>query len=418
VYGAYRSHIWPGALVGASEFAASAIVHSAVHNHSQRASPQDWVAELMIDRTAEFHAVVALRRQQQQGLRVPHAGAPPKTRSEFALASSSIGADIHSTAHKLEKLTQLAQSNTLLLFADPTEEINELTFIVKQDITALNRKLADLQAATRGRRDGGSKQQASHSTSIVEQLKNRLLESAKEFQDLLQTRKENVQLMQNRRDKLAAPSPAGSSSSRRDGGSASGDPAAGSRTPGGAAGTPPVFECGPSLGAPVLQVPSAAGGFGFEPGTRGGSIFECGVPLAAYNGGSVAAGGFGAGGFGAGGFGGGGGGLPAANDVVIEIPPQTLHQMQTQTLTLPSVNPMYLQSRAAAVDSVQTTIVELGNIFDQLSVRGTPWPRRCRAPRCRRRPSALAGAGGGAGRDGAARRRQCGGRAATDESWV
>jgi syntaxin 5 len=289
----------------------------------------------------------------------------PRTRSEFASAASSIGADIHSTANKLEKLTQLAHSNTLLLFADPTEEINELTYIVKQDITALNKKLADVQAAMRERR-GGSRQQASHSTSIVEQLKTRLLESAKDFQELLQTRQENVQLMQSRRDKLAAPSPVGSNG-RRDGSSAGG---ASSSTPARPAHTPSIFECGTPLGGtPAPRQAGAAVSFG----SAGPSIFECGTPLATYNG-------MGAGGFAAGAGASSGAnsglqniGLPPAADVVIEIPGQALPLMQTQVLTLPSANSTYLQSRAAAVESVQSTIVELGSIFDQLSVRaGAP----------------------------------------------
>jgi syntaxin 5 len=319
----------------------------------------------MIDRTAEFRAVVATRRQQQQrGLIHPPPVTMPRTRSEFASAASSIGADIHSTANKLEKLTQLAHSNTLLLFADPTEEINELTYIVKQDITALNKKLADLQAAMRERRSG-SKQQASHSTSIVEQLKTRLLESAKEFQDILQTRQENVQLMQSRRDKLDAPSPAGSSS-RRDGSCACGASTSGSSTPARPAQTPSIFECGTPLGG------TPAPGQAVAPvsfGSAGPSIFECGTPLATFNR-------MGANGFDADtgiSFGSSSGlpntGLPPAADVVIEIPGQALPLMQTQVLTLPSANSTYLQSRAAAVESVQSTIVELGSIFDQLSVR-------------------------------------------------
>ena len=156
-----------------------------------------------VDRTAEFREVVELRRRRQQGPRTPRP-AGPKKRSDFAAAASGIGADIHATAAKLERLTQLAQSNSLLLFADPTEEINQLTLIVKQDIASLNAKLSELQRAMRDGRGSASRQQASHSSSIVEQLKARLLDSAKDFQGLLQTRKESVQMMQDRRQKLAA----------------------------------------------------------------------------------------------------------------------------------------------------------------------------------------------------------------------
>lgn len=353
----------------------------------------------MIDRTAEFHAVVALRQKQRQGRRAPQPWVPPKTRSEFAAAASSIGADIHATAEKLGKLTQLAQSNTLLLFADPTEEINELTFIVKQDIASLNAKLAELQRAMAEQRSR-SKQQASHTTSILEQLKMRLLDSAKEFQELLQTRQENVQLMQHRRERLAAPTPA-----RAAGGGGGSSGFAGSATPSGLEPTPSIFECGSPLGAAATtsaRTPESAFGGG------GPSIFECGTPLAACNGHGAAAtndgrfggagtgfgggGSFGGGGYGGGGYGGGGYGgsdcLPPSADVVIDMPSQQTPQQQ-RTLALASANPAYLQSRADAVESVQSTIVELGAIFDHLSVRDAPPPAlrlRATAPRANAPP--------------------------------
>ena len=95
-----------------------------------------------MDRTLEYHQIVASR---QMGAPPSYKARPPVQKSEFAAAASTIGADIARTAGKLGKLTQLAQSKSL--FEDPMAEINELTHIIKQDITALNGKLTGLQGA-------------------------------------------------------------------------------------------------------------------------------------------------------------------------------------------------------------------------------------------------------------------------------
>ena len=164
----------------------------------------------VVDRTKEFSSIIAShhsRRQQQQRT----GSGPPKVpvkRSEFAAAASLIGADIHATASKLTKLTQLAQSKSL--FEDPTVEINELTFILKQDITSLNSKLASLQGAMAQARATGTKQRATHSNSIVDSLKTRLLDATKEFQDVLHTRSHNIQVLQSRREQFSTPRGSGS----------------------------------------------------------------------------------------------------------------------------------------------------------------------------------------------------------------
>ena len=46
---------------------------------------------------------------------------------------------------------------------------------------------------------------------------------------------------------------------------------------------------------------------------------------------------------------------------------QQMGQQQQQSLALAQANPEYLSSRTHAVESVQSTIVELGSIFEQLS---------------------------------------------------
>ncbi|KAF2282512.1 hypothetical protein GH714_043967 [Hevea brasiliensis] len=56
--------------------------------------------------------------------------------SEFNKRASKIGFGIHQTSQKLAKLAKLAKRTSV--FDDPTTEIQELTAVIKQDITALN----------------------------------------------------------------------------------------------------------------------------------------------------------------------------------------------------------------------------------------------------------------------------------------
>uniref|UniRef100_A0A6S9PT93 t-SNARE coiled-coil homology domain-containing protein n=1 Tax=Chrysotila carterae TaxID=13221 RepID=A0A6S9PT93_CHRCT len=301
---------------------------------------------MSIDRTDEFQKILAGRRAEREaslrnGAAIPScAGASSSAlhaasdrsrrshRSEFAAAASQIGSDIHNTAEKLGKLTQLAQSNSLLLFADPTEEINELTLIIKQDMTALNGKLAMLKRSTQPAARGAKQPQQStqHSISIVEQLGLRLRDAMRDFQGVLQTRSDNVRLMNDRRQRFTAPPLEHANGPASCGAEGSCSFAASS--------------LGPSTPAPIFEMGSPLG-------TAGAAIFEMATPLGAPpslrpfpN-----------------------KALNAEADVAIDIP-ESRQQMQ---LT-PVSGYDHAQTRARAVESVQSTIVELGEIFQQLAV--------------------------------------------------
>lgn len=122
----------------------------------------------------------------------------PGKQSEFARRASKIGLQIHSTSQKLAKLAQLAKRTSM--FDDPEREIAELTTVIRQDITALNGSLAELQSISVGQ-DGGSKskQNVDHSATVVKNLQSKLMDTTKEFQNVLTLRKENVKSHENRR---------------------------------------------------------------------------------------------------------------------------------------------------------------------------------------------------------------------------
>ncbi|PPR89549.1 hypothetical protein GOBAR_AA31137 [Gossypium barbadense] len=161
------------------------------------------------DRTQEFQSVAErLRKSFSSG---PGQNGPSSStsraeeqrsvvahQSEFNRRASKIGFGIHQTSQKLSKLAKLAKRTSV--FDDPTMEIQELTAVIKQDITALNSAVVDLQLFCNSRNEGGvSSDTSSHSTTVVDDLKSRLMNTTKEFKDVLTMRTENLKVHENRR---------------------------------------------------------------------------------------------------------------------------------------------------------------------------------------------------------------------------
>lgn len=117
--------------------------------------------------------------------------------SEFNRRASKIGFGIHQTSQKLAKLAKLAKRTSV--FDDPTTEIQELTAVIKQDITALNSAVVDLQLHSNARSESGNSDTTTHSTTVVDDLKNRLMTATKEFKEVLTMRTENMKVHENRR---------------------------------------------------------------------------------------------------------------------------------------------------------------------------------------------------------------------------
>ncbi|KAI7989064.1 Syntaxin-32 [Camellia lanceoleosa] len=161
------------------------------------------------DRTQEFLSVAERLKKSfsssQNGQSSSSSSKPEDQRaaiaiqSEFNKRASKIGFGIHQTSQKLAKLAKLAKRTSV--FDDPTMEIQELTAVIKQDITALNSAVVDLQLHCNSRNEIGniSTDTSSHSTTVVDDLKNRLMSTTKEFKDVLTMRTENLKVHENRR---------------------------------------------------------------------------------------------------------------------------------------------------------------------------------------------------------------------------
>ncbi|KAK9059726.1 hypothetical protein SSX86_020430 [Deinandra increscens subsp. villosa] len=111
-------------------------------------------------------------------------------RSNFNKKASRIGLGVHETSKKIARLANLAKKSSI--FDDPLKEIQELTALIKNDITALNVAVSDLQTLQNMEiADGNySEDRVVHSTAVCDDLKNKLMGATKKFQDVLTARTE------------------------------------------------------------------------------------------------------------------------------------------------------------------------------------------------------------------------------------
>lgn len=89
------------------------------------------------------------------------------------------------------------------MFDDPAQEINELTRVLKQDIQGLNIQIVDLQSM-HGSGADGNKQSANHTHTVVDNLRLRLKDTTKEFQEALTIRNDNLKSQTDRRNMFSA----------------------------------------------------------------------------------------------------------------------------------------------------------------------------------------------------------------------
>ncbi|KAI3468273.1 hypothetical protein Pfo_024936 [Paulownia fortunei] len=224
--------------------------------------------------------------------------------SEFNRRASKIGFGIHQTSQKLSKLAKLAKRTSV--FDDPTMEIQELTAVIKQDITALNSAVVDLQFLSNSRNESGniSSDTTTHSTTVVDDLKNRLMSTTKEFKEVLTMRTENLKVHENRRQLFS------SSASKNPS-----NPFVRQR---------PLAAKSPASNSAAPPVPWANGA------QSSSQLFP-------------------------------------KNQVDGESQPLLQQQQNQQQQQLVPLQDSYMQSRAEALQNVESTIHELGNIFNQLA---------------------------------------------------
>ncbi|KAF9662489.1 hypothetical protein SADUNF_Sadunf18G0058400 [Salix dunnii] len=221
--------------------------------------------------------------------------------SEFNKRASKIGLGIHQTSQKLAKLAKLAKRTSV--FDDPTLEIQELTAVIKQDITVLNSAVVDLQLLCSSQNESGniSSDTTTHSTTVVDNLKNRLMTATKEFKEVLTMRTENLKVHENRRQLFSSTASKDSSN--------------------------PFVRQRPLASRTAANASQAP-----PPPWANGSVSSSQI-------------------------------FPSKQT---DVESQPLLQQQQQQQMVP-LQDSYMQSRAEALHNVESTIHELGNIFTQLA---------------------------------------------------
>ncbi|XP_048853877.1 syntaxin-5-like isoform X2 [Brienomyrus brachyistius] len=231
------------------------------------------------DRTQEFLSACKSIQSQQNGFQANKPShSPLRQRSDFTLMAKKIGRDLSNTFAKLEKLTMLAKRKSL--FDDKAVEIEELTYIIRQDISSLNKQIAHLQELIRSRGSQNGRHLQTHSNTVVVSLQSKLASMSNDFKSVLEVRTENLKQQRSRREQFS--------------------------------------------NAPVSAATVHARNFD-------GSLLMQDEPK-----------------------------KPA--DVSIEMDSRANHQLQ-----LINEQESYIQSRADTMQNIESTIVELGSIFQQLA---------------------------------------------------
>ena len=83
------------------------------------------------------------------------------------------------------------------LFDDRPVEVNELTYIIKQDLASLNKQISGLQEGAR-QHGGRGNQEGEHNKNVVFLLQEKLTDVSVNFKDVLEARTKNVQASRSR----------------------------------------------------------------------------------------------------------------------------------------------------------------------------------------------------------------------------
>lgn len=164
----------------------------------------------MKDRTTEFHAIVESLQQRSSSVlpieksRLLDSHSSSMSKSDFTRASSAIAKEIQSLTSKLGRLATLAKKKSI--FDDNPVEINELIYVIKQDIAKVNKQvgqLSDYLNKTIRTSDGSNIQSSEHSKQVVSSLTTKLAITSNEFKGLLEIRTANMKEQKARRDQYS-----------------------------------------------------------------------------------------------------------------------------------------------------------------------------------------------------------------------
>lgn len=291
------------------------------------------------DRTQEFRSCVAsisklnnaISSTPKQGLldNSNKSKNGKNSKTEFSLRASAISKEIGETTAMLQRLAQLAKRKTL--FDDRPVEISELTFVIKQKVSKINQNIAALQQYVKTNKPGGGDnawgggnskkseaQLAEHSNNVVVLLQGKLSEVTTGFEEVLEVRIKNIQASKNRTEQFIS----NASSSVKEGSGINTDS--------------PLYSASRSR-TPQTAPPGASARASYN-GTPVGGLSE--NPYASASFAEPSQGG---------------------QDYL------ALPEQQQSFALLEEQQDSYMSQRGSAVETIESTIQELGGIFAQLA---------------------------------------------------
>lgn len=200
-------------------------------------------------------------------------------------------------------------------------EISELTYIIKHDIAGLNRKLAELSLHSQG---GGARKNAAgeHRGSVVTMLQSNLANATTSFQEILEVRTQNMKASRDRSEQfLHGPTPG--SLERRESSTNTGSAS-------------PLYTLARSAGPARTSTPTSV--LHNRAATAGVKADE------EMGTGAISGDGF----------------------LALDMMSGSMQQQQ-QLITEEEQQSSYMQQRSMAIESIESTISELGQIFGQLA---------------------------------------------------
>jgi len=128
-------------------------------------------------------------------------GRPPRRRkpprSDFAIAASAVGRDLHAARERIARLERLSKGTSL--FNDPVVEIDQLKLLLKQDVHRLG---AAIEALSRAPLDG--RQLLLHRDGVAASLRSSLSAATTAFQQALAQREASLSAREQRAARLAS----------------------------------------------------------------------------------------------------------------------------------------------------------------------------------------------------------------------
>lgn len=273
------------------------------------------------NRTFEFQQCVLtydkIHKKQHQAIAPPQNRNPPP-KSRVHQQASIIAKDISHVTDLLAKLAYLAKQKPL--FDDKPIEINELTVIIKQEIFKIEQSIQNLRKYIQG--DSSVKidsQISQHSKNILSLLSSKMKNVSGEFKSVLEVRQQNELINKQRTENFLSSSSAAANRS-------------GNKSP--------LYEVLNNENALNMHNNSSLSSLGENPYLAAANQVSPYNP-ALENKASPD---------------------PYSSGEYLSIPNQT-----QQMLLMEEQNQQYLQQRGLAVETIESTINEVGNLFQQLA---------------------------------------------------